>query len=84
MVEAQAQVEYRSLQIETSRLAVQSALASHQQNLARIEQAQGLPIEALQSMQALLQARREYLRSITDHNAAQFSLQRALGWPVRG
>ena len=80
MVEAQAQVKYRRLQIETSRLAVQSALASHQQNLARIEQVQGLPIEALQSMQA----RREFLRSITDYNAAQFSLQRALGWPVRG
>jgi outer membrane protein TolC len=43
-----------------------------------------LPIEALQSAQALLQARREYLRSVTDYNAAQFTLQRALGWPVGG
>ena len=43
---------------------------------------EGLPIETLQSIQALDQARREYLRALVDYNAAQFRLQRALGWPI--
>jgi outer membrane protein TolC len=55
---------------------------SHGYNVVRIQQGQGLPIEALQSTQALLQARREYLRSVIDYNSAQFTLQRALGWRV--
>ena len=29
------------------------------------------------------EARREYLRTVLDHNEAQFRLQRALGWPVQ-
>jgi outer membrane protein TolC len=80
--EAYAQVQLRGRQIETARLAVQSAIDSYQHNLVRIRQGQGLPIEVLQSTQALLQARREYLRALIDYNAAQFTLQRALGWPV--
>jgi hypothetical protein len=43
----------------------------------------GLPIETLQSIQALDQARREYLRALVDYNTAQFRLHRALGWPIR-
>jgi hypothetical protein len=43
----------------------------------------GLPIETLQSIQALDQARREYLRALVDYNTAQFRLQLALGWPVQ-
>jgi outer membrane protein TolC len=41
-----------------------------------------LPIEVLQSLQALDQMRREYLRCVIDYNVAQFSLLRALGWPT--
>jgi len=79
---AQAQVQIRGRQIDTARDVVQVALASYEHNLVRIQQAEGLPIEALQSAQALLSARREYLRAVTDYNAGQFTLQRALGWPV--
>jgi len=61
---------------------VQIGIDAFEHNLVRIQRGEGLPIEALQSAQALLQARREYLRSVTDYNAAQFALQRALGWPV--
>ncbi len=52
-------------------------------NLRRVHDLQGLPIETLQSIQALDQARREYLRALVDYNTAQFRLQRALGWPVQ-
>ncbi|MBI3837928.1 MAG: TolC family protein [Planctomycetia bacterium] len=83
VVEAHAQVQARKGQMATAKLGVEAALASQQQNLDRIEQAKGLPIEVLQAIQALAQARREYLRTVIDYNAAQFALYRALGWPVK-
>lgn len=79
---AHSQVVMRSQQIDTAREVVRIGLDSYEHNFLRIQRGEGLPIEALQSAQALLAARREYLRSVTDFNAAQFTLQRALGWPV--
>jgi outer membrane protein TolC len=81
VAEAHAQVTMRKQQVETARDAIGFARDSYGRNLVRIENAQGLPLEALQSIQALGQAKREYLRSVTDYNLAQFSLCRALGWP---
>jgi outer membrane protein TolC len=81
--EAHAQVSARRIQIEKSRRAVEAALASHVRNLERVDHGQGLPIEALQSVQALAAARREYLRALIDYNTAQFSLYRAIGWPTK-
>lgn len=81
VVEAHAQVQNRKRQIEVAQNAVKVARSSYDRNLERIQNAQGLPLEVLQSIQALGQAQREYLRVVTDYNAAQFSLQRALGWP---
>ncbi|HWA97957.1 MAG TPA: hypothetical protein VG713_05670, partial [Pirellulales bacterium] len=63
--------------------AVERATSSFDRNLQRVRQLKGLPIETLQSIQALDQARREYLRSLVDYNTAQFRLQRALGWPIQ-
>jgi outer membrane protein TolC len=82
ITEANAQVQFRGRQIETARKVVVDAVDSYDRNLLRIRQGQGLPIEALQSTLALLQARREYLRTVIDYNSAQFTLQRALGWPA--
>jgi outer membrane protein TolC len=82
VVEAHAQVYLRRPQMDIARIGVASATQSHQQNLKRAHEAQGLPIEALQSTQALLQVRRDYLRAVIDYNSAQFSLHRALGWPI--
>jgi outer membrane protein TolC len=83
VVEAQAQVQYRKREIPLARQGVEAALASHRQNVERIDEAKGLPIEVLQSIQALAQARRDYLRTLIEYNAAQFSLYRAIGWPVK-
>jgi outer membrane protein TolC len=82
VAEALAQVQARRPQIDLTRQGVAAALESHRLNLVRVQEAQGLPIEGLQSVQALLQARRDYLRIVIDYNAAQFTLQRALGWPI--
>lgn len=40
-------------------------------------------IEALQAIQALDPARREYVRSVVDYNVPQFRLHRALGWAIQ-
>lgn len=77
--EAHAQVRFRSKQIENARRGVTVALDSFRRNLDRIRGAQGLPIEVLQSIQALAQSRREYARAVADYNIAQFALQRATG-----
>jgi outer membrane protein TolC len=82
VVEAHTQVTSREPQIMTAREGVEFAAASHERNLTRIRNQQGLPIEALQSIQALAQAQREYLRAVIGYNESQFRLHRALGWPI--
>ena len=82
VVEAHTQVEARREQIATAEKGVQLASASYERNSERIKNVQGLPIEVLQSIQALAQSRREYLRTLIAYNEAQFRLHRALGWPT--
>ena len=79
IVEAHAQVQARRRQIATSQRGIEAAVKSYERNLARIENTQGLPLEALQSIQALTQARRDYLRAVRDFNAAQFQLLHHIG-----
>ncbi|HTM56122.1 MAG TPA: TolC family protein [Pirellulales bacterium] len=81
--EAYAQVESRREQIDVAKSGIQAASESYRLNVERIEQALGLPIEVLQSIQALALARREYLRTLIEFNTAQFTLYRALGWPSK-
>jgi outer membrane protein TolC len=83
ITEAYAQSRARRKQIGIAREGVEAALQSHDLNMARIEHGKGLPIEVLQSVQALALARREYLRTVIDYNLAQFALHRALGWTGR-
>jgi hypothetical protein len=40
-------------------------------------------LETMQSLQALDQSRRQYLRVVAGYNEAQFRLQRAVGWEIR-
>jgi outer membrane protein TolC len=82
IVEAHTQSAARRQQIKIAEEGITAAQRSYERNLERIRNAQGLPIEALLSIQALDAARREYLRAVVDYNTAQFRLQRALGWPV--
>ncbi len=82
IVEAHAQVTSRSRQIATAEDGVKAALTSYERNFERIREAPGLPLESLQSIKALDQAHREYLRTLADYNEAQFRLHRAMGCPV--
>jgi len=82
VAEANAQVGIRRQQVEMAQTAIGRAQASYQRNIDRIRDGQGLPIEVLQSIQALENAQRTYMRSVVDNNRAQLQLQWALGWPV--
>jgi outer membrane protein TolC len=80
VTEARAQVSVRREQIDTCEQAVESANDSYEKNLERIRQGQGLPIECLQSAQALEACERAYLKAISDYNRAQMQLLWARGW----
>ena len=82
VVQAMARVQSRRRQIELAREGLRAAIDSERLNFTRIEAAKGLPIEVLQSIQALAQTRQEYLRAVIDYNGAQFALHRALGRPI--
>ena len=83
VAEAFTGVQYRKKQISVAESGIKAAEASYTRNLERIRQGQGLPIEVLQSIQALDQSRRQFLQIMTDYNESQFRLYRALGSPIR-
>lgn len=71
-------------QIEDARETVVEAIDSLKLNFLNIRQGSLLPratrpIEVLQPIQALAQARLDYLDSVLDYNRAQFRLKRAIG-----
>ena len=75
-----------SRQMEEAGRALPEAQASLNLNLANIRRGAGLPgatrpIEVLQPIQALAQARADYLDAVLAYNRAQFRLYRALGRP---
>lgn len=82
VAEAHSQVIHRAERITITQRAIQSAEDSYERNLSRIRDGQGLPLEVLQSVRALEDARRAYLKAVVEYNEAQFRLQWALGWPV--
>jgi outer membrane protein TolC len=82
VAEAHAQVLARRDQILMAQNAITASEESYRRNSERIRDAQGLPLEVLQSLQALDVARRRYAQIVADYNRSQFRLQRALGWPA--
>lgn len=75
-----------SRQLREASRAVPEAIASLSLNMTNIRRGAGLPgatrpIEVLQPIQALAQARAEYLEAVLDYNRAQFRLFHALGRP---
>jgi outer membrane protein TolC len=82
IVEAHAQSESLRGQMSVAQSGIDVAGESYRRNVARIRGGQGLPLEVLQSLQALDQSRREYLRAVGDYDEWQFRLYRALGCPI--
>ena len=71
-------LNYRS-QMNAAQESLTTAKSSYQWNYQRVQQAEGLPIELLQAIQARIKARNAYTRSVTQYNRAQFRLLRAIG-----
>jgi outer membrane protein TolC len=82
IVEAHAQSESLRGQIAVAESGIRAAAESYRRNVQRIRGGQGLPLEVLQSIQALDQSRREYLRAVGDYDEWQFRLYRAMGCPI--
>lgn len=82
VAESQAKVLARREQIHLAQSGIEAARLSYERNTDRIRDGQGLPIETLQSIQALDQAQRQYVRAVADYDRAQFELNRALGWMI--
>jgi outer membrane protein TolC len=83
VAEANIQVGLRKQQVDVAQSAISRARDSYQRNMDRIRDGQGLPIEALQAIQALEASERAYLQAVADFNRSQLQLQWALGWPVK-
>lgn len=79
VVAAHESVASRREQLDIARLSVGSAIESLDKNVQRIREGAGLPIEVLQSLQALDRARLEYLQTLTSYNKSQFRLFTATG-----
>ncbi len=84
VLESHAQAESLRGQIDVAEAGIRVAAESYRRNVERIRGGQGLPLEVLQSIQALDQSRREYLRAVGDYDEWQFRLYRALGCPIPG
>jgi len=82
VAEAHVQVVIRQQQWKVAESAIDSARNSYRRNMDRIRDGQGLPIEALQAIQALEASQRAYLSAVANHNRSQVTLQWAQGWPV--
>lgn len=80
VVQAHSQVIQRNRRLQLTQQGIVAADQSYELNHQRIVNGQGLPIEVLQSVQALANARRAYLNAVVDYNIAQFELSRATGW----
>ncbi|HVX13775.1 MAG TPA: TolC family protein [Pirellulales bacterium] len=73
--------QVRYAQVGTAERAVRTGIDSFDEDMLRIRNNEGLPIEVLDSLRLLGRARFEYLEAIAEYNSAQFELYVALGQP---
>lgn len=76
-----ADTQARYALIGVTENAVRTSSEGFQEDLTRIRGAEGRPIEVLDSVRLLTDARYRYLAAICDYNRAQFALYVALGQP---
>ncbi|MCH8827960.1 MAG: TolC family protein [Planctomycetes bacterium] len=79
VTKAYTRVRAQKIRIEIARSRESKAQKAHDDSILRIKGLQGIPLEALQSMNALVEARRESLNAAIAHNRAQLTLLRATG-----
>ena len=62
-------------------MAMESAGESYQLNAERIQQGEGLPLELLQSISAMVNTQNAYTTAVANSHRAQYRLMRAVGEP---
>ncbi|MDG2360375.1 MAG: TolC family protein [Planctomycetaceae bacterium] len=77
----QAQSQRKQIKLADSR--IKNALETFELSKARIRGLAGLPLEALQAVQAVADARQNLLEAVVGYNQAQFRLMRAIGGPIQ-
>ncbi len=78
---AQARTHARFARIETCERSITAAMQAFKEDIERVKGAEGLPLEAIDSLRLLAESRLEYLNVILDYNQAQFQLYVSLGKP---
>jgi outer membrane protein TolC len=78
---AHGRIHARLVQIDTCEQAVAAITVGYGQDFRRIRGGEGLPIELMNSLRLLCEARLAYLDAIMDYNQAQMELYVALGQP---
>jgi outer membrane protein TolC len=78
---AYARTHARFAEIEVAERALEVSRRGFDEDLRRTRALTGLPIEVLDNLRLLGQARMNYLQAITGYNRAQFELYVALGQP---
>ena len=81
VVIAYSRTHLRLAKIETAEKAIRTSQRAFEQDLVRIRNGQGLPIEVIDSMRLLARSRGAYLDSIVDYNRAHVELYVAIGEP---
>ena len=81
VAESLAQIRSARSRIETARSQLATAQQGFGEEMARIKQDEGRPLEVLDSTRQLGESRLELIRAITGHNVAQFRLLAAVGTP---
>ena len=76
-----AQIRSARSRIEIARRQLATAQEGFAEEMARIKQGVGRPLEVLDSTRQLTESRLELIRAITGHNVAQFRLLAAVGTP---
>lgn len=82
VVAASADVKSYRTQMKLAQESIAAAQESYNLNHQRIRAGEGLPIELLQSISALAEARVAYTSAVADYNRAQYRLMRAIGNPA--
>ena len=87
LVTAEVSTAYHRVGVQRKRMTlaeenVQQAIESYRKNITRIRGLEGLPLEALQAVQALAAARRTNLAALVGYNQAQIQLLRAIGQSI--
>ncbi|MCP4507203.1 MAG: TolC family protein [Fuerstiella sp.] len=68
--------------IDIARDNVSEAVHLVDMNFERIRGLEGMPLEAIQALQAVSQARLSYLRAIVEYNKSRAALRQAIGRPI--